>query len=484
MTDDICYLSAIELVELFRARELSPVDFLESLIARDASTDPNINAFSERMFESARVEARKAELRYGAAKEDTRGQPLLGVPVATKEKHFIRGHKVELGLLGRQHIIAQFDHPVIERLRRAGAVLHARTTTPEYSCATVTHSLLWGVTRNPWNPKYSPGGSSGGSGAALAAGLTPLATASDIAGSTRLPAAFTGTVGYKAPYGRIPGESALSADWYRGDGPMARTVDDTAVLTNVLAGLHPLDPASVPSENSLSLEALPDRPLRIALSIGLGDYAVDSEVEKNTREVGERLRAIGHRVDEVQVEIMRQDVHRIAFTHFGNILAPGMSEGVRQAGRVSPYTEYFLKEAASVAAEHSLYSSLEGEHRIQQELSRLFSEYDALICPTSASAALLADENYQNGIEVEGDSADHYWQSHLTLPFNISNRLPVLAVPSGFSSLGIPTGVQIVARPFAENLVFQIGRQLERVMPWAGSYLQIPGNVSVAAQTV
>ena len=178
--------------------------------------------------------ARQAAARYARGRDLT---PLLGLPVAAKEKHGLRGRTLSQGLVARKGELAHADHPVIDRIRRAGGIIHARTTTPEYSCATVTHSPLWGVTRNPWNRQYSPGGSSGGSGAALAAGLAPLATASDIAGSTRLPASFTGTVGYKAPYGRIPGLAPLSADHYRGDGPMARTVVDAALLASLTGQL-------------------------------------------------------------------------------------------------------------------------------------------------------------------------------------------------------------------------------------------------------
>lgn len=164
--------------------------------------------------------------------------------MATKEKHGIAGLRLEQGLAAHRGRIAEQDHPVVERIRAAGGIIHARTTSPEFSCATVTHSPMWGVTRNPWNRRTSPGGSSGGAGAALAAGFTTLATASDIAGSTRIPAGFTGTVGYKAPYGRIPGLPPLAADWYRGDGPMGRTVADVALLSSVLAGRHPADHAS------------------------------------------------------------------------------------------------------------------------------------------------------------------------------------------------------------------------------------------------
>src|SRR5699024_9113246 len=171
---------------------------------------------------------------------------LMGLPVVTKEKHFLAGRTFSEGLNARADNIAVRTHPIVERIQNAGGLVVARTTSPEFSCATVTHSPQWGVTRNPWNKDYSPGGSSGGAGAALAAGYAPLATASDIAGSTRIPAGYNGVVGYKAPYGRVPGAGPMASDWYRGDGPMARTVADTALLYNVIAGMHASDHNTIP----------------------------------------------------------------------------------------------------------------------------------------------------------------------------------------------------------------------------------------------
>ena len=138
--------------------------------------------------------------------------------------------------------IAEVSHPVVERVQAAGAVVHARTTTPEFSCAPFTHSKLWGVTRNPWNLDATPGGSSGGAGAALAAGETILATGSDIGGSIRIPASFCGVVGFKPPFGRVPGLPPFNSDTYCADGPLGRSVADVAMLQNVLAGPHPARP--------------------------------------------------------------------------------------------------------------------------------------------------------------------------------------------------------------------------------------------------
>ena len=187
--NDLIYLSAAECIERFRTGALSPVDVLEAQLAQAALVDGSLNAFTETMEEAARARAEDSERRY----RDGTARALEGVTVAAKEKHQIAGMEVVEASNAWAGYTATANAPVIDRLLDAGAIIHARTATPEFSIAAFTHSDRWGVTRNPWNTAFSPGGSSGGSGAALAAGMTTLATASDIGGSTRGPAAFTGS---------------------------------------------------------------------------------------------------------------------------------------------------------------------------------------------------------------------------------------------------------------------------------------------------
>ncbi|MDQ0848401.1 aspartyl-tRNA(Asn)/glutamyl-tRNA(Gln) amidotransferase subunit A [Arthrobacter sp. B3I9] len=468
---ELHYLDASTALRLFRSRELSPVELMEAVIARTEAVNGGINALTETLFEEALPAARQAAARYARGRDLT---PLLGLPVATKEKHGLSGRTLSQGLVARKHELAQTDHPVVDRIRRAGGIIHARTTTPEYSCATVTHSPLWGVTRNPWNRQYSPGGSSGGSGAALAAGLAPLATASDIAGSTRPPASFTGTVGYKAPYGRIPGQAPLSADHYRGDGPMARTVADAALLANIMAGRHPGDHTSLAGTPAISsppgaaaVSAVAG--MRIALCIRLGNYPVAADIEANTRAVAADLRDAGAVVEEVELPWTTEEISRTMFTHFGYLLGPAMEDETEASLELlAPYTRQFMADARAAAGENRFIDGIRAETRIQAQLSAAMSGFDALVCPASAVAALDADGTYLDGIDAEGVRLGHYWQGHMTGPFNINNRCPVLAVPSGMADCGIPTGVQIVGHPFEDATVFTVGAALETVRPWAG----------------
>ena len=475
---ELHYLDAATALRLFRTRELSPVELMEAVIARTEAVNGEINALTETLFEEALPLAREAAAKYARGRDLT---PLLGLPVAAKEKHGLKGRTLSQGLVARKDELAAGDHPVIDRIRRAGGIVHSRTTTPEYSCATVTHSALWGVTRNPWNLQLSPGGSSGGSGAALAAGLAPLATASDIAGSTRLPASFTGTVGFKAPYGRIPGLAPLSADHYRGDGPMARTVADTALLTNVMSGRHPGDHASLGDAPALPLTGLemPDggasvAGMRIALCIRLGNYPVAPDVEVNTRAVAAALRDAGAVVEEIVLPWTTESISRTVFTHFGYLLGPAMEDETEGALELlAPYTRRFMADARRAAEENRYLDGVRAETRLQAELAAAMAGFDALICPASAVAALDADGTYLDGIDACGQQLEHYWQGHMTAPFNIANGCPVLAVPSGMADCGIPTGVQIVGHPFDDATVFRLGAALEAVRPWADRHPDI-----------
>ncbi|QIK63282.1 amidase [Leucobacter viscericola] len=484
-TDDLTSLSATEALAAFRDGSLVPSELLAATIARihavngDRST--GINAFTELLFEDAMTSAVAADHAYANARRDgTRTPALLGIPVATKEKHGLAGRSLTQGLAACKGEIAATNHPVVERVLAAGGIIHARTTSPEFSCATVTHSPLWGITRNPWNPAATPGGSSGGAGAALAAGMATLATASDIAGSTRIPAGFTGTVGYKAPYGRVPGLPPLAADWYRGDGPMGRTVADTALLAGVMSGRHPVDHGSWGAHGIRPDHGQPTGPdavrgLRIGLDVTLGDYPVAASVRANTLRVAQLLEAAGAEIVPVSLPWTTERITRTTFAHFGHILGPAMSEiTAGTEDQLAAYTLQFIADAASVAREVSLPESLAMDASLQRDLALEMSGLDALLTPTQAVEMLDAEGNYLDGVTApnsggDGSSSDtrrlgHYWEAHMTSPFNVANRCPVLSVPSGMSSVGVPTGVQVVGHPFEEGMVFRIGSAIEALV--------------------
>lgn len=469
---------------MYRHKELAPSEYLEILmerIAADGSHELPLNAFMELLEAQSRHQAQIADTFYAADSSTPEGGapteslPLMGLPVATKEKHGLQGHSLSQGMRAHAEAVAQEDHPLVARIRQAGGIIHGRTTSPEFSCATVTHSQIWGVTRNPWDRHLSPGGSSGGAAAALAAGMTPLATASDIAGSTRLPAAFTGTVGYKGPYGTVPGAGPLAADWYRGDGAMARCVTDVALLTDIIRGPHLTDHSTVPSPGislpggEQALSGLKGR--RLAYSSTLGDYPVEREVLAQTEKIVKAVEAAGADVISVEMPWTTERIREVSMAHFGHVLARGM--GALLAGQedtAERYTRRFIEDARTHAERWNMFETLSAEHQIQSELMAVLQNVDALLTPASAIRALDAEGLYLEGVTVpdqpsgEDRNVQHYWEAHMTVPFNIANRCPVLCVPVGLAS-GFPVGLQIVTKPFDESEAFAMGRAIEQLTP-------------------
>ncbi|WP_433239156.1 amidase [Streptosporangium sp. CA-135522] len=463
---DLAYLPATEALRLFRSRKLSPVELMTAVIERAEAVEPQVNALSERTFEDALVQAGQAERAY---RDGGSPRPLEGLPVAAKDEQPIAGRLATDGSLAYAGHVAEQTHPVLERVLAAGGIIHARTTTPEFCCAAFTHSRIWGITRNPWNLDYSPGGSSGGSGAALASGTATLATGSDIGGSIRLPASATGTVGYKPPYGRVPAMPPFNLDHYCHDGPMARTVADCALLQNVIVGPHPGDVVSLRPAVRIPGRLGDVTGLRIAYAPNLGDWEIEPDVAANTRAVADALTAAGAIVEEVEVGLRRADVMRAAFIHFGTIFGPMVAGVAAEHGdRLTRYALTFAAESRAAAERDGFLAGLEMEAAIYAVIGALLDRYDALICPTAGAPALRAGEDYvDTKLTVNGVELGHYMEHSLTTVFNVASRCPVLNVPSGRASNGVPTGVQIVGRSYDDATVFQVGAAVERVRPWA-----------------
>lgn len=463
---DLCYLPATEALRKFRAGDLSPVELMEAVIARAEAVEPTVNALCITSFDRALEQAKKAELRYAGHGPNPR--PLEGLPVAIKDEVPIAGHPCSEGSLLLKDDLADHTAPIAERLLAAGAIAHARTTTPEFSCAGFTHSRLWGVTRNPWNPEFSVGGSSGGSGAALACGTAALATGSDIGGSIRIPASFCGVVGFKPPFGRVPVDPPYNLDQYCHDGPMARTVADCALMENVIAGPHPGDVTSLRPKVEIPVGLEDIRGWKIALSVTLGDYCVDPDVAANTLAAAEAFREAGAMVEEVALSWRREDIRRATLVHFGAIFGAIIGTAIEEhRDLVMPYSIDIAERSREALEEMGFFQGLELEARIYAELGELLERYDLLICPTVATRGLVAGDDYvERRLEVGGVELDSYFDAVLTPPFNIASRCPVLAVPSGAAANGVPTGIQIVARTYDDVSAFRAGAAYERVRPW------------------
>jgi Asp-tRNA(Asn)/Glu-tRNA(Gln) amidotransferase A subunit family amidase len=460
---DLCYLSAADALRMFGTRELSPVELMQAVIARAEAVEPAINAFAETRYEEALAQARAAEASYAGGGEP---RPLEGLPVAVKEEAPIAGQRNTLGSLPLRDVVADHTAVFVQRIIDAGGIVHARTTTPEFSCAPVTWTKLWGVTRNPWNTAYSPGGSSGGSAASLAAGSTTLATGSDIGGSIRIPASFCGVVGFKPPYGRVPELEVFNLDHYCHEGPLARSVADCALLENVIAGPDPSDVASLRPKLEIPARLEPVSGLRIAYCPDLGCYQVDEDVAANTRAAADRLREAGATVTEVTLPWQLEQIEQAARIHFGVIFGASMQEIYDQHGDdLTSYARRFVTDAAQVS-KADFVTGLELEARIYAPLGMLLEEFDALICPTFAVPALPAEYDVDDPLTVNGQPCKSWLDVLMTLPFNIASRCPVLSVPSGLSRDGVPTGLAVVGKTYDDVTAFRVAAAHEERFPW------------------
>src|SRR5438552_2514182 len=296
---ELCFTPATALSRLFRAKKLSPVEVMRAVLARIDAVNPLLNAYCTVAGESALRAARAAE--RAILKRRPLG-PLHGVPVSIKDLTETKGIRTTWGSKIFEHHVATEDALVLERLKAAGAIVVGKTNTPEFGSGANTYNAVFGATRNPWNPKLTCGGSTGGGAVALATGMGPLAQGSDLGGSLRIPAAFCGVVGLRPSPGLVPGYPVPVAwDSYSVAGPMARTVGDLALMLSVIAGPDPRAPISYPVD-SRTFTAAVRRPTlrgaRIAWSPDLGVTPVDHEIRRVAEDATVVLRKLGARVDQ------------------------------------------------------------------------------------------------------------------------------------------------------------------------------------------
>jgi aspartyl-tRNA(Asn)/glutamyl-tRNA(Gln) amidotransferase subunit A len=458
--------SATEVLTAFRDKSLSPVEYLEALIAHIELWQPRINALRDTYFDDALAEAKRATEVYAGSGE--RARPLEGMPVVVKDETEIADRRTTNGSLLWADYVSEESDPIVERLIEAGAIIHARGLTPEFSVPFWTHSLMWGVTRNPWNLDYDVGGSSGGSAAALAAGMTPLATGSDIGGSIRVPASCCGVVGFMPPSGRIAVPGAWGRDDWSHVGPMARTVADTALVADLVSGHHVRDHFSLRERMQIGTPRAEVSGMRIAFSEDLGDWPVTAEVRAAARSTAQTLRELGATVEEVDLTITRDEVRRASNAHNAPLFAASLRIQIKGVeDQVNPYVLAWLDELADEQTPTSTFEGREIEAAISERLDRVLDEYDALLCPAMAMPAFPAGVDYtQETFFLDEVERDSFNDLHLTEAFNITGRCPVLSIPAGRSSDGVPIGMQIVGPTYRDHVVMRVGAAVEAAAPW------------------
>ena len=458
---NLCYISAHAALERFRAKTLSPVELMEAVIARAEAVQPKLNNLTFKHFDSAMDQARKAEAKYA---KGGRTGALEGLPIAVKDESAIKGMPVSGASLIWKDQVADYTSVVNQRILGAGGIVHARTATPEFSCAGYTWSRLWGVTRNPWNTDFTPGGSSGGSGVALASGGATLATGSDIGGSIRIPAACSGVVGFKPPYGRNPEDPPFNLDFYCHEGPMARTVKDAILLQNVMAGPSPADIATLRPKLRLPMEMKSIKGWKIAYSMDFGFYEVDPEVRRSTEMALDVFRSLGATVEEVDLG-WKPELLDAGMTYLRHLFGAYISQLLDDhADEMTTYARQFAEESRHSTAIDFVHS-LEVAGEMYATLGPILECFNILICPTNALPAVPADfDQSKDEVRVNGKAVSPFLGWVMTLPFNMLSRCPVLAVPSGRASNGVPTGIQIVGRTYCDADVFRAGLAYEKAL--------------------
>lgn len=453
---EITALSATELVDAFRARTLSPVEAVEAALARIEALDGRLNAFCLVDAEGARKAARDAAARWEAGAPMG---PLDGVPVAVKDLLLTRGWPTLRGSLTVDPEQSwDVDSPAVARLREAGAVLVGKTTTCEFGWKGVTDNPLTGITRNPWNPERTPGGSSGGSAAAVAAGMVALAIGTDGGGSIRIPCGFTGLVGLKPTFGRVPAYPASSFGTISHVGPIARTVADAAMMVAVMAGADHRDWLALPPPGDGWPEGLEDgvAGLRVAYSADLGDVSVDDGIAALVAEAAAAFETLGATVEAVDpgFEIPRKTFRTIWYAGAANAL-----RAVSEADRAA--MDPGLVEVAREGATYSVLEFLGAESAraaLGIEMGAFHARYDLLLTPTLPIPA------FEAGVEVPPGSGFERWPdwTPFSYPFNLTGQ-PAVTVPCGLTADGLPAGLQIVGPRHGDALVMRAARAFERV---------------------
>ena len=462
---ELCYMTASEALARFRAKSLSPVELMEAVIARIEAINPELNAFTYTFFDRALDQSRGAEARYASGGDEAR--PLDGVPVAIKDFHPVEGEITTLGSKIFEHNRPTHTAPTVARLFGAGAIMHCRTTTPEFAHAPATRSPLWGVTRNPWNLDYTPGGSSGGAGAALAAGMTPLADGTDAGGSVRIPASASGVVGYKPPFGRNPLDRDHPLESLLHYGPMTRSVADAALMQNVTSGPHADDICSLREAVRIPERLESIRGWKIALSMDLGFFEVAPEVARNTREAAKAFEALGCKVEDVALG-WSYDIHDPYLAYWEGMAATTLAQYLPEwRDRMDPYMVGIIENGAShTAATQYNCNLVRGE--MYEKLGSILEAYDVLICPALSVPAVKADHDLADpDFQVNGKPTEAYLGWNLCYPFNMVSQCPVICVPSGFCpGTGVPTGLQIVGKTYDDLSVFRAAAAYEAANPW------------------
>ncbi|HEX6442661.1 MAG TPA: amidase [Stellaceae bacterium] len=469
MSDDLAYTSAAELAVMIARRAVSPVEIVDLVLARIERTQPTINAFITVCAEEAREAAKAAET--AVMHGDSLG-PLHGVPFAVKDLVNTAGVRTTFGSFALADNVPPTDSVAVARLKSAGAVLVGKTATPEFGHKCFTEAPLFGRTANPWDISRTPGGSSGGAAAAVAAGLGPIGIGTDGGGSSRIPAACCGVVGFKQTLGLVPHD--LTPDGFGNQShitPMTRTIRDTALMLQAVTGPDTCDPHSLglPVPDFVAA-AGPEGDLngaRIAWRPLLGNTMLSREVREACETALAAFAELGAIVEPVEDDFQSSEPIWLVLTQsfwnarfrryvaqFGNRMSDTL---LRQMDNGAGHSAVALQEAMFERT------------RVFREVQRWFETYDMVATPTLSRTALAIDHDFFAPIEIDGEVADTVrkaWYPY-TLPFNLSGN-PAVTLPCGRGADGLPIGLQLIGPHLGDAKLLRAAALYEAARPWAG----------------
>ena len=450
--------SAVELLALLRESKISPLELADEYIEQIERLNPSLNALVDFDAERVRQQAREAEQQKG------RHGPLFGLPMTVKASISVAGHRCEIGSLTNQGDVPAKDATIVARLRHAGALVLGTTNTPEFLMAYETDNSVYGRANNPWNLDYTPGGSSGGESAAIAGGLSAGGFGSDSGGSVRVPAHFTGICSLKPTPGRIPGDGHLPGcvgpfAILGAVGPMARTIDDIGLLFEVLSGQDPVDPVSppVPHRKVVSAEA---KRLRIGYFEDDGLTPVTPEARLAVQDAVRALQNRGFTVQPFRPNGLEQ-ARKLWWTFFvrcGAIFVRSLVQG--RESQLSPILQEFLRiaeEAPPLTAEELLNAWAECDV-IRGKLLEQMQGFPVLLCPVCSIPAFRHGERTWR---IDGQDVGYLDVMRYTQWFNLL-AVPAAVVPVGRSPEGLPIGVQVVTRPFEDEMALAVASVIDR----------------------
>ena len=464
--NDLAFMPATELLALIREKQVSPVELTQLYFDRIERLDSQLNSYLTLDYAGAKERANAAERELA----DGNDLGLLhGLPISVKDLEATKALRTTRGSLAYEDLVPEHDSVVVERVRKAGAVILGKTNTPEFGMLGTTENRLGDACRNPWNTERTPGGSSGGAGAALAAGLCPLATGSDGGGSIRIPASFSGVYGIKPTQGRVPRYSGPGTETVGHpvgqSGPMSHTVADSALLLEVLSGHDPRDPTSL-RQPPLAVSSALDQGangLRIGWTPDFGYAPVDPEVVSITSSAAQVFAELGARVDESDLAL--DDPGPDFVTIFSTGAYTGV-EPVIEEGKADLLTDYAerMVEGAQQATGADYARAIGTMYEVRQRFDSQFERFDLLLSPTMAVPAFPIG---QRPSVIDGREVDEFLGFlPFTFPINMIGY-PAASIPCGFSADGMPIGLHIIGRFGDEATIIAASAAFEAARPWA-----------------